>query len=168
MSQTSYSTILFHSLVWPNSVPQEREGVWYSRFCNRQVEQWKTTIDIPHMNLIIFPLQRVLPLCSSTVNQLWFSTVQLAVARLLQSAVLLLQQFVASHCGVQDQSQCSILSHYHNFNRKSQRSKSTVKPQAAALAVIMRLQRKLPDPFPLSWNRVWPHKTTISMCISFV
>ena len=38
-----------------------------------------------------------------------------------------------------DQSQRSILSHtYHNFNRKLQNFKSTVKPQAAALSVFSK------------------------------
>ena len=43
--------------------------------CNTQVEEWKTTF---HMNLIIFQPQHALPLRSNTINQLWFSTVQLA------------------------------------------------------------------------------------------
>ena len=53
----------------------------YSRLqksCNKQAEQWKTTIDLPHMNLIIFLASAC---CSSTVNQLWFSTVQLACCK---------------------------------------------------------------------------------------
>ena len=33
------------------------------------------------MNLIIFPPQHALPLCSSTINQLWFSTVLLACCK---------------------------------------------------------------------------------------
>ena len=52
----------------------------YSRLqksCNTQAERWKTTIDLPCMNLIIFPTSAFLPLCSSSINQLWFSTVQL-------------------------------------------------------------------------------------------
>ena len=52
-----------------------------------KLKQWKTTIDLPRMNVIIFPASASLPLGSNKVNQLWFSTVQLLVARLLQSAV---------------------------------------------------------------------------------
>ena len=36
----------------------------YSRLqksCNKLAEQWKTTIDLPHMNMIIFPPQHALP-----------------------------------------------------------------------------------------------------------
>ena len=40
-----------------------------------------TTIDLPHMNMIIFPTSACLPLCSSTINQLWFSTIQLACCK---------------------------------------------------------------------------------------
>ena len=54
-----------------------------------RAEQWKTTIHLPHMNLIIFLRQRALPLCSSTINQLWFSTFQLACYKTLQSAVMI-------------------------------------------------------------------------------
>ena len=46
----------------------------------KPAEQWKTTIDLPRMNLIIFPPQQALPLCSSPLFSLF-------VARLLQSAV---------------------------------------------------------------------------------
>ena len=56
----------------------------YSRLqksCNKQTEQWKTTIDLLHMNLIIFPASADLPLGSNPVNQLWFSTVQLACCK---------------------------------------------------------------------------------------
>ena len=56
----------------------------YSRLqktCNVQAEHWKTTIHLPHMNLIIFPPPHALPLCSSTINQLWFSTFQLACCK---------------------------------------------------------------------------------------
>ena len=42
-------------------------------------ETVETTIDLPHMNLIIFPPQHALPHGSSTINHLWFSTVQLAL-----------------------------------------------------------------------------------------
>ena len=51
-------------------------GDWYSTGLLRQiakvlqhasgtVEQWKTVIDLPHMNLIIFPPQHALPLGSA-------------------------------------------------------------------------------------------------------
>ena len=43
---------------WKHSVQQS---------CNKQVEQWKTTIDLPCMNLIIFPPQHALPHGSSTI-----------------------------------------------------------------------------------------------------
>ena len=49
------------------------------------VEQWKTTIDLPCMNLIIFPVSAV---CPSSLIQAQFSTVQLACCKTLQSAVL--------------------------------------------------------------------------------
>ena len=53
---------------------------------NTLAEQWITTIDLPCMNLIIFPASA----CpSSLLNQLWLSTVSMLVARLLQSAVAL-------------------------------------------------------------------------------
>ena len=120
------------------------------------------------MNLIIFPPQHALPLCSSTVNQSWFSTVQLACCKTFAvcctsfTAVCCLTLWSAGPITVQYSVTLSQL------QQEITKSKSTVKPQAVALAVIMRLQRKLPDPLPLSRNRVWPHKTTISMCISFV
>ena len=54
-----------------------------------QAEQWKTTIDLPRMNLIIFP--RVsMPFLSVQAQQIncgFFPLFSLLVARLLQSAV---------------------------------------------------------------------------------
>ena len=35
-------------------------------FANMQAEQWKTTIDLPHMNLIIFPASAQ-HVCSNTI-----------------------------------------------------------------------------------------------------
>ena len=54
----------------------------YSRLqksCNIQAEQWKTTIHLPHMNLIIFPASA----CPTSLfkQQLWFSTFQLACCK---------------------------------------------------------------------------------------
>ena len=88
-------------------------------------------------------------------------------------------------CSVQcwDQSQRSILSHeccYHNFIRKlqgvnqlwdhKQLLRQSFRDNYAALALVQCewmkflckkwLQQKLPDPFPLLRNGVWPRKTT--------
>ena len=65
-----------------------KEGSWYSRLqnsCNMQAEaeQWKTTIDLPHMNLIIFPASA----CPTLLFNCGFPWFSLLVARLLQSAV---------------------------------------------------------------------------------
>ena len=43
-------------------------------------EQWKTTIDLPHMNLIIFPASAC-PTSLHVQAQLWFSLVQLACCK---------------------------------------------------------------------------------------
>ena len=77
--QSAQEVIVFHTQCY-----QDGRAKQYSRLqksCNMQAEQWKTTIDLLHMNLIIFPPQRALPLCSSTINQLRFSTVQLACCK---------------------------------------------------------------------------------------
>ena len=74
----------------------------YSRLqksCNKQAEQWKTTIDLPRMSLVIFPPQHALPLGSNITNQLWFSTVQLACCKTF--AICCTDQLVYSfqtHC----------------------------------------------------------------------
>jgi len=50
-----------------------------------QAEQWKTTIHLPHMNLIIFPASA----CPTSLfkHNCGFPLFSLHVARLLQSAV---------------------------------------------------------------------------------
>ena len=56
----------------------------YSRWqksCNRQVEQWKTTIDLLHMNLIIFPSLASWFIHSTLI--VWFSTISYAVSSLI-------------------------------------------------------------------------------------
>ena len=53
-----------------------------------RAEQWKTTIDLPRMNLIIFPTSACpTSLFKHNCGFPWFS---LLVARLLQSAVIIL------------------------------------------------------------------------------
>ena len=51
--------------------------------CNRQVEQWKTTIDLLHMNLIIFP--------STACPSSWFKHSKTIVV--FHSSACLLQDF---------------------------------------------------------------------------
>ena len=48
----------------------------------KPAEQWKTTIDLPRMNLIIFPASAS-PTSLFKHNQLWFSTVQLVCCKTL-------------------------------------------------------------------------------------
>ena len=51
----------------------------YSKSCNKPAEQWKTTIDLPRMNLIVFPASA----CPTSLlkHQLWFSLVQFACCK---------------------------------------------------------------------------------------
>ena len=67
----------------------------------------------------------------------------------------------------QDQSQCSILSHewhYHNIIKKVQHvnqlwNHKQLLCQSSQDSLSGYMQWKLPDPFPLLWDRVWPCKT---------
>ena len=57
-------------------------------------KQWKTTIDLPHMNLIIFPASA----CpSSWFKHSGFQLFRLLVARLLQSAVVRATKLLSYH-----------------------------------------------------------------------
>ena len=62
------------------------EGIWYmysrlQKSCNKQAEQWKTTIDLLCLNQEEGCAEAGKIISSYLVNQLWFSTVQLACCK---------------------------------------------------------------------------------------
>ena len=62
-----------------------------------QLKQWKTTIDLPHVDMIIFPTSACLPLGSNTVKSIVFFH---SSACLLQDFCLLLYNRCSSYGGL--------------------------------------------------------------------